>query len=94
MNSTDTYGSALGSICERSIEQGWKTKCGVETGNGAARILRLTSDSLADLMVMGVRGVGAFAQTASRFGSTAHKLISEARCPVLTVTEANQATDH
>lgn len=54
-------------------------------------ILRLASDLAADLIVMGVRGFGAFAQTASRFGSTAHKVISEARCPVLTVTDANHA---
>jgi nucleotide-binding universal stress UspA family protein len=63
----------------------------VEIGNVAARILRVTSDLAADLIVMGVRGTGAFAQTASRFGSTAHRVISEARCPVLTVTDANHA---
>jgi nucleotide-binding universal stress UspA family protein len=65
----------------------------VEIGNVAVRVLRLTSDLAADLVVMGVRGAGASAETASRFGSTAHKVISEARCPVLTVTDENKAAD-
>lgn len=57
----------------------------VQTGCVAERILNLASDVMADLIVMGVRGAGAFAQTVSRFGSTAHRVISEARCPVITV---------
>lgn len=65
----------------------------VETGNVAERILRLISDLTADLIVMGVRGAGAFAQTASRFGSTAHKVISQARCPVLTLNDVTDAGD-
>lgn len=60
----------------------------VETGAVGERILRLASDSSADLIVMGVRGTGASAQTAGRFGSIAHEVVSQASCPVLTVGEA------
>jgi nucleotide-binding universal stress UspA family protein len=57
----------------------------VETGRADECILNVASDLLADIIVMGVRGVGAFAQTASRFGSIAHQVVSLAKCPVLTV---------
>jgi len=57
----------------------------VETGRADERILNVASDLLADIIVMGVRGAGAFAQTASRFGSIAHKVVSLAKSPVLTV---------
>jgi nucleotide-binding universal stress UspA family protein len=64
----------------------------VEIGAVAERILRLASDLAADLVLMGVRGAGAFAHTMSRFGSRAHQVISEARCPVLTVSDPGEAT--
>jgi nucleotide-binding universal stress UspA family protein len=57
----------------------------VEMGRVAERILSVASDLSADLIAMGTRGVGTFAQTASHFGSIAHKVISLAECPVLTV---------
>jgi nucleotide-binding universal stress UspA family protein len=57
----------------------------VETGPVGDRILNLAADLTADMIVMGVRGTGAFAQTASRFGSIAHKVVSLAPCPVVTV---------
>jgi nucleotide-binding universal stress UspA family protein len=62
----------------------------VETGAAGDRILRLAADLAADIIVMGVRGTGAFAQTASRFGSIAHKVVSLALCPVLTVNAAQK----
>ena len=66
----------------------------IETGLAGERILRVAADLLADIVVMGVRGVGAFAQTASRFGSIAHKVVSLATCPVLTVgVEKKPETD-
>jgi nucleotide-binding universal stress UspA family protein len=61
----------------------------VEIGPVADRILDVANGLLADLIVMGVRGAGAFAQTASRFGSIAHKVVSLATCPVVTVGEGN-----
>jgi nucleotide-binding universal stress UspA family protein len=57
----------------------------VEIGPVADRILGVANVSLADIIIMGVRGAGAFAQTASHFGSIAHKVVSLATCPVLTV---------
>jgi len=58
----------------------------VETGAAGGRILRLAADLAADVVVIGVRGAGAFAHTASRFGSIAHEVVSFAPCPVLTVS--------
>lgn len=64
----------------------------VETGPIGGRILHLASDLSADLIVMGVRGTGASSHAASRFGSIAHHVISQAPCPVLTVGEADKRT--
>jgi nucleotide-binding universal stress UspA family protein len=57
----------------------------VEIGPVAKRILALEAELLADIVVIGVRGAGAFAQTASHFGSIAHTVVSLSTCPVLTV---------
>ena len=57
----------------------------VEIGPVAERILSIAKDLSADLIAMGARGVGAFAKTASHFGSIAHKVVSLAGCPVMTV---------
>ncbi len=65
----------------------------VETGAVADRILNLAADLSADFIVMGVRGVGAFAQTASHFGSIAHRVVALAPCPVVTVGNARNAED-
>ena len=62
----------------------------VETGPVGEKVLGLASDWSADLIVMGLRGAGSFAQTESRFGSIAHKVLSQALCPVLTVGEAER----
>lgn len=57
----------------------------VGTGSVAERILEVSADFSADFIVMGVRGAGAFAQTASRFGSIAHRVVALASCPVVTI---------
>lgn len=62
----------------------------VETGSVSERILKLASDLSADIIVMGARGVGSFAQVASHFGSIAHKVVSLAHCPVLTVNDVQE----
>jgi nucleotide-binding universal stress UspA family protein len=62
----------------------------VELGPVADRILRVSNELLADIIVMGVRGAGAFAQMASHFGSIAHRVVSLANCPVLTVGNGQQ----
>lgn len=62
----------------------------VETGPVADRILKLATDLSADIIVMGARGVGSFAEMASHFGSIAHTVVSLAPCPVLTVTNVQK----
>ena len=63
-------------------------KLAVENGHPGESILRFASDCAADIIVMGVRGAGAFAHAASHFGSIAHKVLSLAKCPVLTAGAA------
>ena len=62
----------------------------VETGSVGDRILNLATDLSADIMVMGARGVGSFAEMVSHFGSIAHKVISLAPGPVLTVSDVQK----
>ena len=62
----------------------------VEIGPVADRILGVANELAADIIVMGVRGAGAFAQAASHFGSIAHKVVSLAKCPVLTVGDGQK----
>ncbi len=57
-----------------------------ETGAAGERLVHLASDLSVNFVIMGVHGVGA-AHTASHFGSIAHKVISQATCPVLTVAD-------
>jgi nucleotide-binding universal stress UspA family protein len=57
----------------------------VEMGSPANMILEVAADLEADLVVIGARGAGAVARLASHFGSIAHKVVSHAHCPVLTV---------
>jgi nucleotide-binding universal stress UspA family protein len=57
----------------------------VELGSPANVILKVAADLEADLIVIGARGAGAVARLASHFGSIAHKVVSHAHCPVLTV---------
>jgi nucleotide-binding universal stress UspA family protein len=57
----------------------------VEMGSPASVILKVAADFKADLVVIGARGAGAVARLASHFGSIAHRVVSHAHCPVLTV---------
>jgi len=63
----------------------------VEIGPVAERILAVANELIADIIVMGVRGAGAFAQTASHFGSIAHRVVALAPCPVMTVGDLQKA---
>ena len=56
----------------------------ISGGPVADRILEFAAERSANLIVMGVRGVGAFVSQVSRFGSIAHEVISRSPCPVLT----------
>ena len=55
----------------------------VTCGKPSRSILRLAGDRAAALIVIGVHGRGAV--SLAMFGSTTHRVIREARCPVLTV---------
>ena len=57
----------------------------IEMGSPASVILKVAADLHVDLIVIGARGAGAVARLASHFGSIAHKVVSHAHCPVLTV---------
>ena len=57
----------------------------VEMGSPVNMILKVAGDLEADLIVIGARGAGALPRLASHFGSIAHKVVSHAHCPVLTV---------
>ena len=65
----------------------------VEIGPVAERILAVANELIADIIVMGVRGAGAFAQTASHFGSIAHRVVALAPCPVVTVGDVQKTED-
>lgn len=56
----------------------------VEFGLPADCILKVAADSAIDLIVMGVRGAGSLARADRHFGTTAYRVVLEARCPVLT----------
>lgn len=62
----------------------------IEFGDPTSGILRCADSSKADLIVMGVRGTGAMVRASTHFGSTAYRVISEARAPVFSVRGERQ----
>ena len=73
------------------VDLRFKPEIVVETGSVADRIVSLTGELSADIIVMGACGAGSLAQWASHFGSMAHKVISLASCPVLTVGDVQRS---
>ncbi|MBZ5689632.1 MAG: universal stress protein [Acidobacteriia bacterium] len=71
----------------------YEPKVVVEIGPVAERILAVANELIADVIVMGVRGAGAFADTVSHFGSIAHRVVAIASCPVMTVGDPRKAED-
>ncbi|XBH11740.1 universal stress protein [Edaphobacter paludis] len=66
-----------------------KTTCIVGFGRSDAVILAEAKNRGANLIVIGARGVGAFASVVSHFGGgTAYKVAASADCPVFTIREA------
>jgi nucleotide-binding universal stress UspA family protein len=55
----------------------------VVKGRAHQEILKVVADEHVDLIVMGVQGKGVMNRFV--FGSTTHRVIREARCPVLTL---------
>jgi nucleotide-binding universal stress UspA family protein len=67
-------------------EAGCIPDCVVETGTVAEKILDVAARRGADLIVLGVRQPHGFPGAATHLPSaTAHKVVSQANCPVLTV---------
>ena len=64
----------------------------VEFGVPADCILNVAADSAVDLIVMGVHGTDSLARLGHHLGTTAYHVVSEARCPVLTVRGQLKAT--
>jgi nucleotide-binding universal stress UspA family protein len=57
----------------------------VECGEPAEKILGVAQQRDADLIVLGVRGARLMGAATHLEGSTAHKMVAHAKCPVLTV---------
>jgi nucleotide-binding universal stress UspA family protein len=72
---------------ERLIPESTRTWCRPEqvlrVGSPAGELLRVAAERDADLIVMGVHGRAAI--DVALFGSTTHKIVRGAACPVLTV---------
>ena len=64
-----------------------KSEPEVVSGKASREILRMAVVTQADLIVMGVHGTGA----ADRFGSTTHRIVREAPCPVLTLRAIDES---
>ena len=57
----------------------------VEEGDPSTRILETAQRKGVDLIVLGVRGTASLVAATHLIGATAHKVVSQAICPVLTV---------
>jgi nucleotide-binding universal stress UspA family protein len=62
----------------------------VVAGRSHREVLRLAAEESADLIVMGARRHGLLART--MLGSTSHRVVREASCPVLTVRPVAEPT--
>ncbi|HET7442712.1 MAG TPA: universal stress protein [Terriglobales bacterium] len=62
----------------------------VEFGDPSQAILQCADAYKAELIVMGVRGAGSMVRAATHFGSTAYRVISQARAPVFSVRQFQQ----
>ena len=63
----------------------------VVKGRAHQEILKVVADEGVDLVVMGVQGKGVVNRLV--FGSTTHRVIREANCPVLTLHSGSQALE-
>jgi len=62
----------------------------VEFGDPGQAILQCADAYKADLIVMSVRGGGSMVRAATHFGSTAYRVVSQARAPVLSVRRSHR----
>jgi nucleotide-binding universal stress UspA family protein len=69
-----------------SSERSCESECVVEVGETADRILQVAKDKKATTIVLGVRAESGFPGAATHLPiARAHKVVSQANCPVLTV---------
>ena len=79
-------GEAIAKIVPWEADLWCEPRFAVEQGPVAERILAVAKERKADLIVLGARRPSGFPGAASHLPmSTAHKIVSEAACPVLTV---------
>ncbi|MGZ3427063.1 MAG: universal stress protein [Polyangia bacterium] len=76
----------LQAIVDRVAHSGIKPRILVDSGDAAAVIVRTAAELPDDLIVMSTRGHRGVAEVV--FGSVTHKVVSCARCPVLTLARA------
>jgi len=62
----------------------------VEFGAACDGILEAAANERADLIVMGVRGIGSAYHSSHRLGTTADEVVGSACCPVLTMRRSNR----
>ncbi len=71
------------------VEPHWDLACEPQLlarkGRASDSIVLVAAESAADLIVIGVREGGGWPRATTHFGSTAHKVVSQAPCPVLTI---------
>jgi nucleotide-binding universal stress UspA family protein len=82
---TDFFTERLREVVPSEATPWCKVESVVEFGAPAEAILRTSRDRQAELIVMGVRGGGAVPGVSTHFGATAHRVVTEAHCPVLTI---------
>lgn len=76
----------LGELIPKGAEPSWQADTVVEYGNPAQKILEVAKQRDADVIILGIRDAATHMGAATHLErSTAHKVVAEARCPVLTV---------
>jgi nucleotide-binding universal stress UspA family protein len=85
MRLSDFFSERLNEVLPPEAMPWCKLETIVEFGAPAEAILRISRDRQAELIVMGAKGAGGVPGIASHFGTTAHRIVTEAHCPVLTV---------
>jgi nucleotide-binding universal stress UspA family protein len=82
----DSIRRQLQKLLPPEAEAWCEPKCAVEHGPEAGKILEVATALGADLIVLGVRGAkGGMGVATHLMGSVAHEVVTQARCPVLTV---------
>jgi len=82
---TDFFTERLSELVPAEVAPWCDLEYVVEFGTPAEAILKAATERQAELIVAGVRGAGGVARASTHFGATAHRVVTGAHCPVLTV---------